>query len=651
MAVGEEELTARIAYGDQAATILADPLATLRPSHGRLDTQEEAALQALLELAADERRGGAYETFEETLGTGAMGMVRVATQPGMGRKVAVKTLRPLHQDRAATLRLLQEAWITGALEHPNIVPVYEIAIDRDKSPQVVLRRIDGLHWRDLIRDPSRVHELYGEEDLFEWNLRVLMQVASALHFAHQRGVVHRDVKPENVMIGRFGDVYVMDWGIAVSTRKEDEGRIPVAWKVTEMAGTPAYMAPEMLDGEEPFVSARTDVYLLGATLYELVAGRAPHRGDSLMELVRSIVRSEPVFPPDAPPALVELCRRAMHPDPAARFPTAEALRLALQDFLRHRGSARLCFEASQKLSAFEGALLAFRGDLPEDVVAELEAHVAEVTLDAPVPKGATDRARLYDLFGACRFGFQQALVEGPDNPVAKDGLERAVCLMAQFELAQGNLSAAELLAMELKRPPKSLRHQLRRHQHEEERRLRALEQLQREHDPNVGVRTRAALAVVLGLAWTLSPLLAEPWLPEGRGMLLTTSLWSGAFLAAGAALAIRTRRVMTASALNRGLLGTLFLTLIGQLALNAGVALSGAPPIMSQVMRFFLWAAATAMVSITLDRRLWYAAALYLLGFFAASAWPGSLYRLMAFCNLAFTVNALVIWWPRRPRR
>jgi serine/threonine protein kinase len=301
MAVGEEELTARIAYGDQAATILADPLATLRPSHGRLDTQEEAALQALLELAADERRGGAYETFEETLGTGAMGMVRVATQPGMGRKVAVKTLRPLHQDRAATLRLLQEAWITGALEHPNIVPVYEIAIDRDKSPQVVLRRIDGLHWRDLIRDPSRVHELYGEEDLFEWNLRVLMQVASALHFAHQRGVVHRDVKPENVMIGRFGDVYVMDWGIAVSTRKEDEGRIPVAWKVTEMAGTPAYMAPEMLDGEEPFVSARTDVYLLGATLYELVAGRAPHRGDSLMELVRSIVRSEPVFPPRRAP--------------------------------------------------------------------------------------------------------------------------------------------------------------------------------------------------------------------------------------------------------------------------------------------------------------------------------------------------------------
>ncbi|MCB9647359.1 MAG: serine/threonine protein kinase [Deltaproteobacteria bacterium] len=648
---GEEELTARIAYGDQAATILADPLATLRPSHDRLSTQEEAALEALLELAADERRGGVYETFEETLGTGAMGMVRVATQPGMGRKVAVKTLGPRHRDQVATLRLLQEAWITGSLEHPNIVPVYEIAIDKQKSPQVVLRRIEGLHWRDFLRDPQKITDLYGEQDRFEWNLRILMQVCSAIHFAHQRGIVHRDVKPENVMIGRFGDVYVMDWGIAVSTRQEDEGRIPVAWRVTEMAGTPAYMAPEMLDGEEPHVSPLTDVYLLGATLYELVARRAPHRGASLMDLVRSIVRSAPEFPPDAPPALVEICKRAMHPDPEERFPSAEAFRQAVQDFLRYKGSARLCFEATQKLTAFEAALLSFRADLPEDVVAELEARVSDVTVEQVVPKSHAERARIHDLFGACRFGFQQALVEGPDNPVARDGLERTVALMAQFELSQGNLSAAELLAMELKRPPPNLRRQLKRHQHHEEKKLREMEQLRREHDPNVGLRTRAMLALILGLAWTLSPLIAEHWLPGGRGMLITTALWTAAFIAAGAALALRTRRALGASALNRGLVGTLFLTLVGQLALNAGVAISGAAPESSQVMRLFLWSVATAMASVTLDRRLGWAATVYMVGYFAASAWPDAVYRIMSLCNLAFTVNALVIWWPRPHRR
>lgn len=662
MAAPDEELTARIDQSltrDQAATMLADPLATLRPSQGRLGTAEEHALEALLELFENQRAGGAYDEFEAHLGTGAMGVVRVAQQPGIGRKVAVKTLKLAYRDRASTLRLLQEAWITGSLEHPNIVPVYEIALDRDKSPQVVLKKIDGLKWRDLLDDPERVAELLGQDDLLEWNLRTLMQVASALHFAHTRGIVHRDLKPENVMVGGFGDVYLMDWGIAVSTRPEDEGRIPLAWDVTEMAGTPGYMAPEMLDGEEPHVSPRTDVYLLGATLYEIICGQAPHRGASLMELVRSILRSAPRFPKEAPAPLVAICKKAMAPDPEDRYESAEAFRLALQDFLRHRGSARLCYQASLKLTAFEAHLLAFAADLPPELAEELDASVTESptidanawaaqTLEDPPRDGKKDRGKLYDLFGACRFGFQQALEEGPDNQVARDGLERLISLMAQFELSQGNLSAAELLALELKKPPKALRRQLKQHQKDEERRLVAMQRLQREHDRNVGSRTRAWLALALGLAWAISPIFAQIFHPPGPAMLLTSSLWTATFMVFLGALAVWTRRAMTASVMNRGLLGTIFLTMVAQIALNVGVHLSGAPPESSLMLRFLLWFMACASVTVVLERRLWPAALLYLVGYVAASAWPSAVYPLKSACNLAFAVNAFVVWWPKK---
>lgn len=661
----EEELTARIDHAlskDQAATLLADPLATLRPSQGRLDTAEERALETLLELFENQRSGGAYETFEQHLGSGAMGVVRVATQPGIRRKVAVKTLKLAYRDRASTLRLLQEAWITGSLEHPNICPVYEIALDKAKSPQVVLKKIDGLHWRDLLDDRPHLERFLGETDLLEWNLRTLMKVASAAHFAHSRGIVHRDIKPENVMIGPFGDVYLMDWGIAVSTRDEDEGRIPLAWEVREMAGTPGYMAPEMLDGDEPFVSALTDVYLLGANLYEIICGRAPHRGESLMALVRSIVRSQPYFPAEAPPPLVAIASRAMAPNPADRYQSAEEFRLALQDFLRRRGSSRLCYEASVKLTSFEAHLLAFASDLSPELVAELDEAVTEsptidasmwasTTFDAPAPGAKRDRGKLYDLFGACRFGFQQALEEGPDNKVAQDGLERVITLMAQFELSQGNLSAAELLALELKRPPKILRRLIRQHQEEEERRLSAMQRLQREHDPEVGTRTRATLAGILGVAWTVAPFIGEALATTRLGVLGTASLGTVIFLLFGGGLAIWTRSTMTASVLNRSLLGTIFVTLGGQLVVNLGVYLADAPATYAQLFWYVLWFMATAMIAVVLDRRLWPAALGYLAGFIVASAWPDGIYRVTSLCNLVFAINGFVIWWPREAKK
>src|SRR5690606_34487297 len=177
-------------------------------------------------------------------------------------------------------KLLEEAWIHGALEHPNIVPVHDIELDSRGRPQVALKRIEGRHWGDLIANPERVASSFRMNDILEWNLRVLAQVCQAVHYAHARGFIHRDLKPENVMIGEFGEVYVGDWGLALALKPDPRGRWPDIETTTDIAGTLAYMAPEMLAGSSHRLGPHTDIYLLGGILYEILTGDVPHRGDS-----------------------------------------------------------------------------------------------------------------------------------------------------------------------------------------------------------------------------------------------------------------------------------------------------------------------------------------------------------------------------------
>jgi len=181
--------------------------------------------------------------LEHTLSRGGMAVVHLATQTSLRRKVAVKRVRPEKLDGRAMGRLLREAWITGGLEHPNVPPVYDIALDAEGVPQIVLKRIEGVEWGVLMGAENAVQARFGVPDLMEWNLGVLLQVSNAVRFAHRRGILHRDIKPENVMIGEFGEVVLIDWGIAVSLRGEGRGQLPLAAEVTDVAGTPCYMAP------------------------------------------------------------------------------------------------------------------------------------------------------------------------------------------------------------------------------------------------------------------------------------------------------------------------------------------------------------------------------------------------------------------------
>ena len=146
--------------------------------------------------------------------------------------------------------------MTGDLEHPNIVPIYDLGEDDKGVLFYAMKRVKGRPWDKVVGEKS-----------FDENLEIWMKVADAVAFAHSRGVVHRDLKPENVMLGDFGEVLLMDWGLAIVLDS------PAA-KKAGMAGTPAYMPPEMAMGPVTRVGTPADIYLMGAILYEILTGRA-----------------------------------------------------------------------------------------------------------------------------------------------------------------------------------------------------------------------------------------------------------------------------------------------------------------------------------------------------------------------------------------
>ncbi len=611
-----------------AATLPGDQQATIRPTFrgaGDAGGTARAQLAQLQRLGAD-GLGRRLELLQ-TLGQGGMGHVRLARQRTMGREVAVKTPRDEACDEQTALKLLREAWITGSLEHPNVVPVYDIGLDQRGNPMILLKRIEGVHWGDAMRDPACAGARHQSADPLASGLRVLLQVCDAVAYAHSRGIVHRDLKPENVMLGEFGEVYVVDWGIAVSLGDDRGGRLPLAREATEVAGTPCYMAPEMLKGQG--VDARTDVYLLGATLYELLCGRPPHLAQSLRQALFSVMTFSPAFPADAPAELCAVCARAMAADPAARHPRVEDLRLDLQRFLDHRGSARLAEEAQRRL-----------GDL-------------ERALGGAAAGAAPDRLELYRIYSECSFGFREARKTWPDNAVAAEGARRATEAMVAYEVAQGDPRAAEALLAELGAPAPALEQQvaaLRRRDSARRQELEVMARVGRQMDPNVGRRTRFFLAAVIGVLWSLFPLIGLLFLGGLAGLtyggLVCTDVL---FMALAGALGLWARGSLSRTAINRRLAYTVGFMLLAELVLHLSCWHLGLPLVQGTVLQFFLWLVIAVMVTITLEWRLLPTSLVAGVVFAAALLWQEHLLLLMcAFC-VALTANMLVVWG--RPRR
>jgi serine/threonine-protein kinase len=282
-------------------------------------------------------------TLSRLHATGGIGRVWLARDAALGRDVALKELRPEHTARPAVwARFLKEAQITGQLEHPGIVPIYEVGQRPDgQPPYYTMRFVRG---RTLAQAAASYHKrrARGEAGPLELRelLKALVGVCNAVAYAHSRGVLHRDLKPQNVVLGEFGEVNVLDWGLArlLDQPATDADTAPLAVATDggaqetqqgEVLGTPAYMAPEQAEGRLDRLGPATDVYGLGAMLYEILTGGAPFMGARTTDVLHQVIHDAPAPPhtvvAQTPRGLQAVCQKALAKEPARRYDSPRAL--------------------------------------------------------------------------------------------------------------------------------------------------------------------------------------------------------------------------------------------------------------------------------------------------------------------------------------
>ncbi len=553
----------------------------------------------------------------ETLGEGGMGIVRLARQSPLDRDVAVKTTKKSSDPRALH-GLLQEAYVTGHLEHPNVLPVYTLGQDESGAPLIVMKRVEGVSWLVQMRDDSL--------DL-EYHIDVLRQVANAVRYAHSKGIIHRDIKPENVMIGDFGEVYLLDWGIAVSIEGA-RGLMPDR-ESASMAGTAQYMAPEMTEKSAENIDERTDVYLLGATLHEVLTGETLHRGRKLFDLMYAAFKSDPhEYEDSVPDELVEIVHRACHRDKGERYQTVEAFKCALEDFLQHRESVAVSHEAELRLERLEALL---DGDRDDD----LEVH---------------------DLFGECRFGFRQALRMWEGNDAAREGLRACLVAMARYHLENENLGGAHNCVAEMQDPPGVLLDDLESLEQELASRQRELEQLKEfraQFDLRTAMTSRSIVVAVIGVLWTAATVL---FIVTGESDSPFSTFdfehftWTLRSIIIVVVPTLLFRKRLFSNAANRRLILMIYALLLSLAGMRFVMWQLESTLVVAQAADGLLYALTGVGVGFMSDRRIILASGVFFASTLAGVFWPALQLYFMAASGLIFCLSLAWIWRPGQKR-
>ncbi len=528
----------------------------------------------------------------ELIGKGGMGEVFRAQQCTLEREVALKKLRgsKAGNDKARS-RFLAEGVVTGRLQHPNIVPVHSLDTDADGQLFMAMKLIEGRSWKEILRGP-------GDAGL-DAHLDILLQVCNAVAFAHSKDIVHNDLKPANVMVGNFGEVLVVDWGLAVSIAEhESDTRVRHKSTVNTPCGTPLYIAPELARGQGDQIGPRTDVYLLGGMLCEVLLGRPPHTGKDLMEVVRCALMGAPLqFPDSVPAELQDLCRKAMHVSPAQRFGSVQEFQRALRDFRQHAESRALADASWERLNRLRAA--------------------AEEDADG----------QHYPLFSECRFGFQQALRLWQDNREAREGLQCSLQTMAGIELNRGAVEAAELLMSQLPEPDPALQTRLDSLKQGQQLERQELLKLRQDRNKSLGSATRKGFILILGLVWSsLSFGLALGWLPRTH----ESQLWAGSFFCALIVGCILLwRRSFGANRFNRHVAKSAFLFAIAILCHRGAAAVLAVSLQQATAQESGLLGLLFAMMAMTIDRHFLRPAWGFLCAGFASLLWPQHAFTFM----------------------
>lgn len=576
---------------------------------------ERAAALPLLSLYADGSPGRFH--VHSVIGSGGVGEVHAATQCATGRRVALKFPRPEGGDAARTA-VLSEAWAAGSLDHPNVVRVHAVGLSDDGRPMAVLQYIEGSPWRELIDDPA--HPMWSTHlaesspssvttaDLatasgyrLSDNIRILMQVASAVQHAHNHHILHRDLKSGNVMIGELGKVAIIDWGNAVSLREDPESPLPMHDAVKSTAGTPQFMAPEMTTDGKSTLSERTDVYLLGGILCEILTGRPPHPADNPMQAMIQASRGHiPEFPASAPAPLVDICRRALDGEPHKRQASAGMFRAELMGFMRQRKAH------------------GYRADADAATTA-LEALVDRALQAPPAPTSQRDGYQIHTLYTRAELGFQQALSANVAREGIDLGIERCRLAMARYALWDGDYDQAGQLCDRLLDPPSELLASLRQRRADDALLEEALDSVE-----NPGGRRPRHILTAITLGIVAAALQSGFGLVEMLGLYTPTYLHyaAGMGVVALALVVVLITKGATYHPHNRHLLSGL---LTGVAVLTAGWTLSdtvGASLDGVLTLQCLLLALNIAIIGAFVDVAMWWGTAAALVCFAGAAALP-----------------------------
>lgn len=290
---------------------------------------------------------GNYKIIKE-LGQGGMATVYLGTQMSLERKVAIKELMPsLIHDQEMAERFRREAKASASLVHEGIVNVYDFWKDKD-SLYLVMEYLEGKNLEEILESISPLP--------ISAAIMIVARVADALHYSHQRGIIHRDVKPSNIFITRQGEVKLTDFGIAYMAQK------PTLTQKGMAIGTPAYMSPEQIKGQRP--DQRSDIFSLGIVLYELVAGIRPFMADDDEGVITKILENRPRWPKmingDISWRLQRIILRCMRKNPRRRFQNMEDLKIALEKLLPKTSNRR-----DQVLSQFVTTVFSDEQKIPK----------------------------------------------------------------------------------------------------------------------------------------------------------------------------------------------------------------------------------------------------------------------------------------------
>ncbi|MBL8232559.1 MAG: protein kinase [Bryobacterales bacterium] len=331
---------------------------------------------------------GRYQVRKE-LGRGAMGVVYLAEDPAIGRSVAIKTVNfdvtsGDAEEKLLMERLIKEARSAGSLTHPGIITIYDIG-QTAASAYIVMEYVTGGTLLDRMRQGGLT-----ADDALEW----LEQSAAALDYAHSKGVLHRDVKPANIMIDATGRVRIMDFGIARITAQQ-------TMKQTSVMGTPAYMAPEQVANKS--ISAASDQFSLAVLAYELLSGKKPFAADSISALMFSIVYNDPLPIEEANPALPhaagEVLKKALAKEPSQRYPNCKQMAAALRQALtgvapmaQAETTAGLTASVPPPQTAATPTMTALFNDAPSAATPPAAATSASPAKPVPLPSATVSAA-------------------------------------------------------------------------------------------------------------------------------------------------------------------------------------------------------------------------------------------------------------------